>query len=86
MEHDEDGTMFRFRLGQGVRWAAFPQTHYTIYQRRWTDHEMLAPIVQYRLRISRAGWRACGLNENWVYEADLEAWESVMTPHGEAEG
>src|SRR5262249_61904991 len=55
MERDEYADMFRFRIGQAVRWAEYPDERYRIGQRRWAQREILAPIVAYRLRRGHEG-------------------------------
>jgi hypothetical protein len=71
MERDEYADMFRFRLGQRVRWAEYPHEPHVIGQRRWTQREILAPVVEYRLRFKAHKGSLMG----WVSEADLEVWE-----------
>jgi len=76
MERDEYADMFRFRMGQAVRWAEYPDERYRIGQRRWTQREILAPIVAYRLRREHEGSGQLGSLGGWVSELDLEALEN----------
>jgi hypothetical protein len=73
MERDEYTDLFRYRIGQGVRWADYPHKQHFVGQRRWTQREVLPPVVEYRLLLEPLGhdtvWMA------WVPEADLELWE-----------
>lgn len=69
---DPYGDMFRFPLGTRVRWAEHPSRCSTIYQRRWTEREILAPVVQYRFR---SGPDAHGYGYEWVVETDLTTCE-----------
>ena len=55
MDRDEYANMFRFPMGQCARWVEQPRTRYYIYQRRWTQREILGPVVEYRFRSSRGG-------------------------------
>ena len=71
MERDEYADMFRYRLGQSVRWADYPHEQHWIGQRRWTQREAGVPVVEYRLRMGKARGGFLG----WVYEADVEPWE-----------
>ena len=76
MDRDEYADMFRFPMGQCVRWAEQPPRGCYISQRRWTQREILAPVVQYRFRTSKADDT---LAYSWAYEADLEAWPEEET-------
>jgi hypothetical protein len=63
--------LFRFQMGQCVRWAAQPTEAYIITQRRWTQRDIVAPVVEYLLcRRDRQG-EAVG----WGYEPDLVTWD-----------
>ena len=73
MDRDEYADMFRFHLCQAVRWAEYPHEPYYIGQRRWTQREMLAPLVEYRLRLSKAR----GSLMSWVPEFDLAPFEDT---------
>lgn len=75
MDRDEYADMFRFQMGQYVRWAEYPNTRYYIYQRRWTQREILDPVVQYRFRTSKAGTDAICISHEWVHERDLQTRE-----------
>ena len=75
MNRDNYADMFHFTMGQCVREAEHPRTRYYIYQRRWTQREILDPIVQYRFRASKAGTDMGYLDHAWVHEPDLEAWQ-----------
>jgi len=72
MDCDDYADMFRFRLGEVVRWAEYPHDRCVVGQRRWTQREILAPVVEYRLRLHATKGGLMG----WVSEADLEAWEA----------
>jgi hypothetical protein len=63
--------MFRYRLGQRVRWAEFPADVQVIVQRRWTQRQIPGPIVEYRLADVARKPESVAV---WVYEADIEAW------------
>lgn len=71
MERDPYADMFRFQMGQWVRWAEYPHDGHYIGQRRWTQREILEPLVEYRLRFAavKGGWIA------WVPERELIAWD-----------
>ena len=75
MDHDEYADMFRYRLGQCVRWAEYPHERHYVAQRRWTQRSILAPVVEYRLTLASTG-KGGGLM-GWVGEADVEAWEET---------
>src|SRR5580765_2342850 len=51
LEEGEDETpdtaTFRYSLGEEVRWAEAPRTPYVIVQRRWTQQDVFAPLVEY---------------------------------------
>jgi hypothetical protein len=67
---DQLGALFRFHLGQGVRWAGDTTHCYWITQRRFTERDRLGPVVEYALC-----WLGPhGLDVRWVYEADLTRW------------
>lgn len=72
MERDDYADMFRHRLGDCVRWAEYPRRRHYVSQRRWTQREILAPVVEYRLMLSKAGDTG---SMGWVHEWDLEVWE-----------
>jgi hypothetical protein len=67
---DQERALFRFQLGQGVRWAATPTRQDWVERRRWTERAILGPVVEYHL----------GLDVGWVYEADLTAWDAPDAP------
>jgi len=71
MERDPYADMFRFQLGQCVRWAEYPHEGHWVGQRRWTQREILEPLVEYRLRLTakKGGWLS------WVPERELMAWD-----------
>jgi hypothetical protein len=71
MERDPYADMFRFQMGQCVHWAEYPHERHYIGQRRWTQREILEPLVEYHLRLgaSKGGWLA------WVNERELLAWD-----------
>jgi hypothetical protein len=71
MDRDEYADMFRYRMGQSVRWADVPYERHWVGQRRWTQREVMGPVVEYRLRMNKARGGFLG----WVYESELEAWE-----------
>ena len=77
MDRDEYADMFRFPMGACVRWAEQPSTRFYISHRRWTQREILAPVVQYRFRTSKPGTAYRSVGYEWVYEADIEAWEET---------
>jgi hypothetical protein len=64
--------LFRYRQGQHVRWAEAPQTPCTVCQRRWTQRDILGPVVEYLLVGPARDHAGDGLP--WVSEADLEPW------------
>jgi hypothetical protein len=61
--------LFRYRRGQWVTWTGAPAHPYCIAQRRWTERDILGPVVEYLL---------IGLEE-WAYEPDLEPWHVCST-------
>lgn len=71
MERDEFGDMFRYRIGQCVRWADWPQRPHYVGQRRWTQRKVMAPVVEYKLFLSETGDSGYVA---WVIEADVEVW------------
>ena len=71
MERDEYADRFRFQIGQCVRWAAYPNERHWIGKRRWTQREIMSPVVEYQLQLSQTS----SSNIGWAYEADLEAWK-----------
>jgi hypothetical protein len=73
MERDEYADMFQYQIGQTVRWAEYPGERLRIFQRRWTQRELLAPLVTYRLKPQSAGLGLICLDHGWVREADLQA-------------
>jgi hypothetical protein len=73
MERDEYADMFQFHMRQQVRWAEDPDSCYVIAQRRWTQREILAPFVEYRLRLRFASDTLGGTMSLWVLESALEA-------------
>ena len=75
MDADRYADMFRFRLGARVRWAEYPADCYEVGQRRWTEREILEPLVSYRLRrITETGARS-GIFVDWIREHDLMPWQ-----------
>jgi hypothetical protein len=68
-DRDDYADMFRYRLGQRVRWAEHPAKPHEILQRRWTQRQILAPVVQYHL-----GYGESGMAIAWVREEDIEPW------------
>lgn len=77
MERDPYADMFRFRLGDLVRWAEYPTERYQVGQRRWTERELLAPVVTYRLRVVHESGRTLGGYHDWVRDEDLAPWEDA---------
>ena len=73
MDRDDYGDMFRYRIGDAVRWAEAPHQRYFIGQRRWTQREILSPKVEYHLKLTTTGSGQHYLS--WADEADLEAWK-----------
>ena len=73
MAADTAVAVFRFCLGQAVRWVECPRKRYWIAQRRWAEREGLAPEVDYRVRAGPAP--RAPHNFLWIYEQDLDAWE-----------
>lgn len=69
MDHDPYADMFRFRIGDCVRYAEHPTQPYSVGQRRWTERAILAPVVEYRLRLGEDGYAI-----TWAYEPDLVLW------------
>jgi hypothetical protein len=63
---DTTRAVWRFALGQPVRWAG-DQEVYVIVQRRWVERELLPPYAEYAI----AG------GAQWEVEADLEAVEET---------
>lgn len=62
---------FLFHRGQAVRWADYPYVSYYVCQRRWTERDVMPPIVEYGLVMYQ------GRGEMWwAVEADLEPWEA----------
>jgi hypothetical protein len=76
-EADEtpDTATFRYDLGQEVRWAESPRTPYVIVQRRWTQRDVFAPLVEYLCTPRRAVRRIPA----WVGEPDLEPWDDARS-------
>jgi hypothetical protein len=76
MEPDPYAHLFQFQRGQAVRWAGDRTTRYTITQRRWTQRDVLGPVVEYlvQTKTPERAWR------EWVYEADLTAWQEEDPP------
>lgn len=74
MPHDDYADMFRFPLGQCVRWAEQPQTQLYICQRRWTQREILDPVVTYRVRTTQTPKDYHFPSVEWIHEHDLIAW------------
>ena len=77
MDRDEYADMFRYRVGQEVRWAEHPENHYRVAQRRWTQREILAPLVAYRLRRVQENGTLIDYLGDWIGEADMEGWEEA---------
>ena len=78
MVRDPHATLFRFRLGVCVRWAGAPAHPLTIVQRRWTERDILHPVVEYLCRLPREGTDAAGRGYavyEWIDEPDLVAWK-----------
>lgn len=73
MDRDDYADMFRFPLGACVRWAESPSHRYYIGQRRWTQREILSPVVEYHLRLGDSK----GYFIAWVLEPDVMAWEDT---------
>ena len=71
MDQDSFADMFQCKIGDCVRWTEYPTDRSSIGQRRWTQREMLAPVVEYRLRSSETRGSMMG----WVAETDLMAWQ-----------
>jgi len=67
MDRDVYADMFQFAMGQGVRWAGQPTARYTIAQRRFTERDGLAPVVEYLL-YEHTRREEVGI---WAYEPDL---------------
>jgi len=72
MPPDAYSDMFRFTLGQCVRWTESPYQRHWVGQRRWTEREILAPLVQYRLRFGKP---EDGPLLEWARQEDLTPWE-----------
>ena len=71
MNPDPSADMFRFRIGQPVRWSEYPHERYFVGQRRWTEREVVAPLVEYRLRMRESG----GPMLSWVPDHELLPWK-----------
>jgi hypothetical protein len=71
MPRDRYTNLFRFQMGQCVCWAAQPTEPHVICQRRWTQRDLLAPVVEYLLCKRDKQGEAVG----WGYEPDLMAWD-----------
>jgi len=67
MDRDPYADMFRFPIGAYVHWVEYPTERYYVGQRRWTQREILAPLVEYRLRLSKT---TGGLGM-WINEQDV---------------
>lgn len=70
MDRDDYADMFRFRLGDCVQYAEYPERKHYIIQRRWTQRAILAPVVEYRLSLSAKSEHST----SWVFEHDLTPW------------
>lgn len=65
---------FRYRKGDVVWWEddpTRPLEAYVVVQRRWTDRDILAPVIEYGLsRLAEPTGRMW-----WAYEPDVLATE-----------
>lgn len=76
MDRDPYADMFRFRIGDTVRYAEYPAERHYIGQRRWTQREILDPVVEYRLRLGKTRGHMMG----WIPDADLTPWVDGEEP------
>ena len=60
-------TLFLYQRGQDVRWAVHPGVRWRILWRRYTEPDIMGPIIKYRLDepIEAATARECG-SEIWA--------------------
>jgi hypothetical protein len=72
---DEYAEMFLFREGQAVYWAEAPDERFVVVERRWTQRELLGPVIEYRLRTQVDSTTLGLVMTPWVSEADLETRE-----------
>lgn len=56
-----------------MRWAEYPYERYYVGQRRWTQREILEPVVEYHLRMRET----TGIFIAWVRDYNLMAWEEA---------
>ena len=73
-DRDPYAAWFLYRQGAVVRYAGAPDTPFTISQRRWTQRDVMAPLVEYLLWPVPPGEGETG----WVYEPDIEPWPAPM--------
>jgi len=71
MNRDPYADMFRFQIGECVRWAQYPRDRFWIGQRRWTERDLFAPLVEYHLLMGERTRQFVG----WAYDADLMLWD-----------
>ena len=72
--HYPADTLFLFAHGQVVRWLAFPDVAWRIVWRRYTERDIMGPLVDYRVEpVEAVAAREVGAG-GWADEADLEAW------------